>query len=378
MEIQLAGNIRKFRKERKMTQEQLAEALGVTVGAVYKWEKDLSTPELSLIFAMADLFGTSTDVLLGYQWQSGHPQDALESVRQLLRQKQFGQAVETAERAVKKFPNHFEVVHQCALAYLEWSRTFDLNQGIQEWQEKAHTRGTAVFRHALELLPQNTDPAINQISLCRQLAQFHEFCMYIYDAIEVLRESNVCGIHDPRIGYLFVAYVHDCDRAEPYLTRAYTALLNDLDAVIMGFADLCSRRGDANHGIACLQWLRNIHRGIQPEDTVSVLDWYDAFLLRTQALLACQKGDFVQARAFLQAALEKAIRYDSQDPETMPEMEINRVMHMESYPNYADLARAGSAMERLDAMAYFPEDFAPRLAELWQEVKKEAGLCGTM
>ncbi len=38
MEIRLAEQIRAQRKARGLTQEQLAEVLGVTVGAVYKWE----------------------------------------------------------------------------------------------------------------------------------------------------------------------------------------------------------------------------------------------------------------------------------------------------------------------------------------------------
>ena len=36
MEIRLAENIRALRKQKQLTQEQLAEVLGVTVGAVYK------------------------------------------------------------------------------------------------------------------------------------------------------------------------------------------------------------------------------------------------------------------------------------------------------------------------------------------------------
>lgn len=38
MDLKLAENIRSFRKQRSLTQEQLAEVLGVTVSAVYKWE----------------------------------------------------------------------------------------------------------------------------------------------------------------------------------------------------------------------------------------------------------------------------------------------------------------------------------------------------
>lgn len=42
MKIQLAENIRQLRKARGMMQEQLAEALGVSVGAVSKWERGVS------------------------------------------------------------------------------------------------------------------------------------------------------------------------------------------------------------------------------------------------------------------------------------------------------------------------------------------------
>lgn len=38
MQVMLAENIRAFRREKKLTQEQLAEVLGVTVGTVSKWE----------------------------------------------------------------------------------------------------------------------------------------------------------------------------------------------------------------------------------------------------------------------------------------------------------------------------------------------------
>ena len=372
MKIKLAENIKAFRKERKMTQEQLAEALGVTVGAIHKWEKNMSTPELSLIFAMADLFGTSTDVLLGYEWKNSSAGDMLVLIQQLLQDQKFEDAVAEAEKAIKKFPNNFEVVYRSALAYLEWSRSFDLNNGIQDWQEKAHARGEEVFRHALELLPQNTDPAISHISICRQLAELHECCMYINEAIEVLKESNVCGINNAMIGRLFVAYIHDVSKAEEYLGKAFTSLLDDLDSVILGFADTCARRGDADHAIACIEWLRKIHRGIQPENSICVIDWYDAFLLRTQALFSCQKGDFDSAKEYLRKALKLALRYDDAAPDNLSKIEVNRIMHIQSQPRYVGFVAVKTAMQRLDEMANFSDEYAPRLKEIWTEVKEEA------
>ena len=53
MKPNIAENIKTFRKERNLTQEQLAEAMGVTTGAVHKWEAGLSTPELSMVISRA-------------------------------------------------------------------------------------------------------------------------------------------------------------------------------------------------------------------------------------------------------------------------------------------------------------------------------------
>ena len=77
MKLSLAENIRILRKERKMTQEKLAEALGVTVGAVYKWESGQSLPELNLLVETADFFDTSVDALLGYKMNDNRLDSAL-------------------------------------------------------------------------------------------------------------------------------------------------------------------------------------------------------------------------------------------------------------------------------------------------------------
>ena len=61
----LGKRIAQLRKEKGMTQEQLAEKVGVSAQAVSKWENDVSCPDITLLPLLADLFGVSVDELLG-------------------------------------------------------------------------------------------------------------------------------------------------------------------------------------------------------------------------------------------------------------------------------------------------------------------------
>ena len=60
----LGEKIYKLRNERNMTQEQLAEKLGVTRQSISKWEGDLVKPEIEKLKAMAKLFEVSLDDLI--------------------------------------------------------------------------------------------------------------------------------------------------------------------------------------------------------------------------------------------------------------------------------------------------------------------------
>ena len=57
--------IRRLRKERGLTQEELAEHLGITFQAVSKWENGTGMPDISQVVPIARIFGVSTDVLFG-------------------------------------------------------------------------------------------------------------------------------------------------------------------------------------------------------------------------------------------------------------------------------------------------------------------------
>lgn len=104
-------------KKRSMTQEQLAEALGVTFASVSKWERGVATPELNLIAEMADLFGVSFDALVGFKIQNGSAIALEERIHQLQRDKKIDEAITEAEKALIRYPNDFRIVHRAGELY---------------------------------------------------------------------------------------------------------------------------------------------------------------------------------------------------------------------------------------------------------------------
>ncbi|MBR6039909.1 MAG: helix-turn-helix transcriptional regulator [Clostridia bacterium] len=61
----LGKRIAMLRKEKGLTQEQLAEKVGVSAQAVSKWENDVSCPDITLLPLLADILGVTVDELLG-------------------------------------------------------------------------------------------------------------------------------------------------------------------------------------------------------------------------------------------------------------------------------------------------------------------------
>lgn len=60
----IADRIQELRKMKGMSQEQLADAVGVSRQAVSKWESEQSTPDPDKIIALSDVFDVTTDYLL--------------------------------------------------------------------------------------------------------------------------------------------------------------------------------------------------------------------------------------------------------------------------------------------------------------------------
>lgn len=62
--MNIADRIQYLRKQKGLSQEELADKVGVSRQAVSKWESEQSTPDLEKIIIMSDLFEVTTDYIL--------------------------------------------------------------------------------------------------------------------------------------------------------------------------------------------------------------------------------------------------------------------------------------------------------------------------
>ena len=235
MKLTLAENIRAFRKERRLTQEKFAEAMGVTVGSVYKWETGQTIPELSMLVEIADFFDTSMDVLLGYRVKDNRIDAIEERLREFCRVRNPEALVE-AEKALKKYPNSFEVVHGCANVYAFF--------GVGSKDHAETRRALELYEKAKLLILQNHDPRISEQTISGEMASAWLLLGECEKSIELLKKNNAEGVYSNTIGVMLALYLKKQEEAEPFL--AESLLLNTIGLVnsVIGYALVLSARRD--------------------------------------------------------------------------------------------------------------------------------------
>lgn len=62
--MNLGGKIQQLRKQGNLSQEQLADKLGISRQSISKWESEQSIPEIDKIVQLSEIFGVTTDYLL--------------------------------------------------------------------------------------------------------------------------------------------------------------------------------------------------------------------------------------------------------------------------------------------------------------------------
>ena len=102
--MNIGTNIYALRKEKKITQAQLAEKLCVSEQAVSKWENNQCAPDVSLFPIIADYFGVSIDRIFGYHMNSYA--DEVEAIMKAADDSMDTyKEIEIISEGLKKYPN---------------------------------------------------------------------------------------------------------------------------------------------------------------------------------------------------------------------------------------------------------------------------------
>ena len=244
MRLKLHENIKRFRKEKKLTQEKLAETLGVTVGAVSKWENGNNTPDIVMLTELADFFDISIDVLLGYDLSSKKAGDIVEKINSLVAEHRFEEAESVSRDAITRYPHDFAIIYASAMIYHVKAME---NQNVSDAR-----KAIDLLTKSADYLSQNNNPDINDFVIRSQIA-YNYIIVDAKAALERFKELNFGGINDTIIALVYLQNA-EVNQALNYCTNG---LINHISDLINSFnymvlALTCTKRRNNIESALCI------------------------------------------------------------------------------------------------------------------------------
>lgn len=354
----ISENIGKLRKKNNMTQEQLAEALGVSFAAVSKWERGVTTPELDTIVDLADFFCISVDALLGYEMRSN---DLLSVVERLsgyshTHEREDG-AIQEAEKALQRFPNHFDIVYQSAVLFSV--------RGLDEGNMDYARRSLELMQHAIRLIDQNTNPDIDEYSIRQRMAMAYMVLGEHDKGVELLKKYNPCGLNNALIGMRLAANCNRPDEAIPYLSDGLLEFVSIHHYLTSGYLNVYIKKKQFAQADALLEWALAFYPGLKPAEHTCHLEKVEAILWAVRAWVKLELHQPESAKECLRTAREIALHFDTvpnYDAASMRFVEIGK--HATSHDDLGETALI--AVDEVIA-----EQQNQVLSELWAFIKQE-------
>ena len=150
--MQIGETIRKYRKMRDMTQEEMANRLGVTPPAVNKWENGNSFPDITMLAPIARLLDISLDTLLSFQSEltKDEIRDIVTDIDAKFKERPYEESFQAVKEYIEKYPNCDELIWQLA-------QILDAQRILKDVQDSDKYDGfiTGCYLRALESKKEN-------------------------------------------------------------------------------------------------------------------------------------------------------------------------------------------------------------------------------
>lgn len=307
--LKLGENLKKFRLQRELTQEQLADILGVSAQAVSRWENGTTYPDITLLPTVASYFEITLDELMGM--------DSFKSEEQL--KELLGQLEENGSKGliyenilllrdvVRTYPANYELQFRLVnqLAFCEYKD----GRGLSEEEKISFNREAAEIGN--RILSHCTDCAIiNQTT--QQLCYIYSSLGEKEKAIEYAKKLPNIGCTDTVV----LGDLYEGEQQRTHLKRAIKWYTSIFWCALINLADLGHRNetmSDAERieimkkALAILELVFDDGDYLNYSGTVSITH-------RHIADLAMSEGDYELALLSLEKAAQFAVMSD-----TLPE-----------------------------------------------------------
>lgn len=253
--MELGNRIRLLRREHGLTQEQLAEDMGVSGAAVSKWENGQSVPELSLLLALAERFEVSVDCLLNHSVAPDALKNRLCSLQALIDARKIEEVKAQAETILRAYPNSYEAVEQCANAFY----ALFVYTGKRECMERAISLTKRLFALAKD------EPETARYERLCFLGNQYELIQDYEQALRCYRASSSAQT-ERHIARCYLA-MGQTEQATQMLSNTFLLDMNALFADTAALADCWLKQKKAANAADCTLWAARAFRsaGISQE-----------------------------------------------------------------------------------------------------------------
>ena len=302
MDLKIGDVIATLRHEKGITQEQFANAIGVSVPAVSKWETGQSYPDITLLPTIAEYFSISIDALMNFNIKETN-QKYTEIIRQLdkyIVKNDIENGLMLAYEAVNKYPNDLLVLAKTALL-LSGRGHSDLSP----CKEKDLWDSISYYEAAIRVCKDKKLITSYKTSIARLYKDLGEYeC-----AFKVFEELEN--------GYAFAIDIADLKFKMGDVAEAKKLLQEKLMSDMFSFNQLCSNL------IKCYEYENNhamiidtlkLQCSVYECMTGEVPNYYDDFLTTVYLDLAAiymKNEDYDEMWASLEKAVYHATRFDT-------------------------------------------------------------------
>lgn len=257
--MEIGKRIQHLRREKNLTQEQMAAALGVTSAAVSKWETHAAIPDVAMLCPLARLLGTTVDALLDFRpaLEQEEINALLEDRRKLFEGNRLEEAVDSCEALLREYPDDLRLKCAAAGLYIMYMPAFSNTEGIGRQMERAIALLEASRKSKEPLLAANSRSMLVNLYIMRE---------ELDKALELLNEEPEAQLNARITRANILLRKGELDEAEKrYQTELWSAG-RDVTLALVGMHNAACRREDWVRAMECVDMALAAERTLRTEE----------------------------------------------------------------------------------------------------------------